>query len=133
MASVDTNVLVRLLIEDDEDQARQAAAFLRTSGRVFISQIVLVEATWVLASVYGLTREQIGHTLELLLAAEPFNVERPELAAEALRLYRESSADFSDCLILASARASNELPLATFDAAAGRLPGARRLGSRRKR
>ena len=63
MASVDTNVLVRLLIEDDEDQARQAAAFLRTSGRVFISQIVLVEATWVLASVYGLTREQIGHTL----------------------------------------------------------------------
>lgn len=133
MPAVDTNVLVRLLTEDDEDQARQAGTFLRTAGRVFVSHVVLVETTWVLSSVYALTREEVGRTLELLFAGESFKIERPELAAEALRLYRESSADFADCLILTTARAANELPLATFDDRAGRLAGARRLGSKRKR
>ena len=133
MASVDTSVLVRSLTEDEDEQTRQAEAFLRSAGRVFISHVVLVEATSVLVTVYGLSRDEIRRALDLLLNDESLAVERPELAAEALRLFRESSADFADCLILAVSRAANELPLATFDDAAGRLPGARRLGSKRKR
>lgn len=132
MPAVDTNALVRLLVEDDDEQARHASAFLRTSGRVFVSHVVLVEAVWVLGGVYGLKRGQLQRTLELILAADAFSVERPEVAAEALRLFRETAADFADCLIASTASAAGELPLATFDAAAGHLPGARRLGRKSK-
>lgn len=133
MAAVDTNVLIRLLIEDDENQGRHAEAFVRTAGRVFVSLVVLVEASWVLSSVYELSRDELGTTIDLLLAGDAFVVEKPELAAEALRLYRASHAQFADCVIVASAQAANELPLATFDEAASRLPGARRLGGKRVR
>jgi predicted nucleic-acid-binding protein len=126
--AVDTNVLIRLVTEDDEGQLRFAAAFVRNSGRVFVSHIVLVEAAWVLSSGHGFSRDELARALDIVLATGSFAVERPELVAEALGYFRASRADFSDCLIAATARAANELPLATFDAAAARVPGCRRLG-----
>jgi predicted nucleic-acid-binding protein len=133
VAAVDTNVLLRLLVDDDETQARDAAAFVRTSGRVFVSHVVLVEASWVLASAYGLGRQELARTIELVLSTDAFHVERAEILGYALANFRQSTADFADCVIAATARAAGELPLGTFDAAAGRLPGARRLGRKRKR
>ena len=133
MPAVDTNVLLRLIVDDDEEQTRDANAFVRASGRVFVSQVVLVEAAWVLARAYGLSRAQLARAIELVLAADAFTVERSDLVVESLKLFGSSNADFSDCVIAATARAANELPLATFDAAASRLPDTRRLGRKRKR
>ena len=133
MPAVDTNVLLRLIVDDDEEQTRDANAFVRASGRVFVSQVVLVEAAWVLARAYGLSRAQLARAIELVLAADAFTVERSDLVVESLKLFASSNADFSDCVIVATARAANELPLATFDAAASRLPDTRRLGRKRKR
>lgn len=132
MPAVDTNVLLRLLVEDDERQTREAHAFVRSAGRVFVSHVVVVEASWVLSSAYGLSRKQLARTIELVLKTDVFAIERRELLVEALALFESSSADFADCVIAATARAANELPLATFDAAASRLPHARRIGRKRK-
>ena len=133
MAAVDTNVLLRLIVDDDEEQTRAASAFVRASGRVFVSQVVVVEAAWVLSSAHGLTRVQVARALQLVLSTDAFAVERAELIAESLRLFESSSADFADCVIVTAARAAGELPLATFDAALSRLPDTRRLGPKRKR
>lgn len=133
MPAVDTNVLVRLVVEDDEEQTRHATAFLRSAGRVFVSHVVVVEAAWVLSSAYGLSREQLARALDLVFATDSFSVERPEILNEALAYFRESKADFADCVIVATARAAGELPLATFDKATSRLEGARRLGRKATR
>lgn len=133
MPAVDTNVLVRLLVEDDEEQSRQAEAFVRSAGRVFVSHVVMVETAWVLTGAHGMTREQLSRALEIMLAMDSLAVERPEIVVEALKSFTNSKADFADCLIAATARAAGELPLATFDHDASRLPGARRLGKKRRR
>jgi predicted nucleic-acid-binding protein len=133
VAAVDTNVLLRLLVDDDEEQTRDATAFVRSAGSVFVSHVVVVEAAWVLSGVYELSRLQLSRALELVLTTDAFTVERPDVLVEALKLFGGSKADFADCVIAATARAAGELPLATFDVAASRLPDARRLGRKRKK
>ena len=133
MPAVDTNVLLRLLVDDDEEQARDASAFVRTAGRVFVSHIVVVEAVSALSRAYELSRERLARAIKLVLATDAFTVERPELLLEALKRFEASKAEFSDCVIAVTARAAGELPLATFDAALSRLPDTRRLGRKRGR
>ena len=131
MPAADTNVLVRLVADDDEQQQRHVSSFLRRSGPVFVSHVVLTETCWVLVRAYALSRADLARSVEMFLSTDVLRVERPEIVAEALRSFRSSAADFSDCLILASARAANELPLATFEDRLGRLEGAIRLGGKR--
>ena len=69
----------------------------------------------------------------MLVEVPSFRLEGAPVVQAALAEYRTSSADFSDCLILAAARAVNELPLATFDAKLARLEGATKVGSGRRR
>jgi predicted nucleic-acid-binding protein len=130
VAAADSNVVLRLLVRDDEAQYRAAHAFLRTSERVFVAHIVLVEVVWALASTYGYPKPRIVAALERLLDLDAVTLQDPAAIASALEDYRSSQADFSDCLILAIARRENELPLATFDARLSRLDGTRKLGAR---
>ncbi len=133
MAAVDTNVLVRLLVDDDEDQVRQARAFLRAHGPAWVSLLVVLEVTWVLVSAYAFDRRGVAIAIESLLSLSAVEVEEPEVVAAALDAFRASSADFGDCLILVCARRADRLPLATFDIDLGRVDGARRLGAKRRK
>jgi predicted nucleic-acid-binding protein len=117
-------------VRDDEAQYRAAHAFLRTAGRVFVAQVVLVEVVWALASTYGYPKPRIVAAIERLLDLDAVSLQDAAVVASALDDYRSSQADFSDCLILAIARREQELPLGTFDARLGRLKGARKLGGR---
>jgi predicted nucleic-acid-binding protein len=128
MAAADTNVLLRLLLDDDEEQARAARAFLRAHAPLFVSHVVIVEASWVLSSAYRFSRKQLGDVLNMLLDTDGLAVERPSIVSAALRHFGESSADFSDCLILATAQAAAAAPLATFDRKLAKLSGARHIG-----
>jgi predicted nucleic-acid-binding protein len=123
MRAVDTNVLVRLLTQDD---AGQAAAFVE--GGAWVSHLVLAEATWVLAAVYTRTSRQIAEALSLLLEHEALVIEEPEVVSAALgHLRKKPALGFSDCLILEVARKAGHLPLGTFDRGLGGLDGATRL------
>lgn len=127
MASADTNVLVRLLTNDEPKQAGAARRFIATHGPLRVSQLALAEALWVLDGTYRLDRADQAEVVEAMLAGAEFVLERETEVEAALRSFRASKADFSDCLLLANATAAGELPLATFDRALGKLPGAQPL------
>lgn len=128
MRAVDTNVLVRLAVRDDARQVEAAEAFV--AGGAWVSQVVLVEFAWVLASVYELGAAEIAAAVEILLNHAQLTVEGSEVVAAALKQYRAKPAvGFSDCLVLEIARKAGHLPLGTFDRELGRLPGAERLAA----
>ena len=126
MRAVDTNVLVRLLARDDEQQAAVAEAFVANGA--WISHVVLVETTWVLASVYGRSAQQMADAIALLLEHEALVLQDPDVVALAVaQLRRKPAVGFSDCLILEIARKAGHLPLGSFDRTLGRLDGAHKL------
>jgi predicted nucleic-acid-binding protein len=128
VAAADTNVIVRLLTADDAAEFRHADAFVKSNKSVFVSNVVLAETVWVLTSAYRYTKKQIVSALEGLLEVPDIELEDDGVVSEALDDYRASTADFSDCLVLAIARARGRTPLATFDRRLARLQSARRLG-----
>lgn len=126
MRAVDTNVLLRLITRDDEEQVDAAEAFVRKGA--WVSHLVLVETTWVLASAYELTHALVARAIEMLLNHAELTVQDADVVASALEHYRaRPSLSFSDCLVLETARKAGHLPLGTFDRALGKLEGAERL------
>ncbi|MEI7496682.1 MAG: type II toxin-antitoxin system VapC family toxin [Betaproteobacteria bacterium] len=127
MLGIDTNVLVRFLVRDEQTQFEKARKLLKrevSSGRrVFINQLVLLEAEWVLRSRYGLTKTQMLETISGLLDAPDIQLEDEPAVEEALFIWRDAKADFADCLIGARNRRLGCKATATFDTKALKLPG----------
>lgn len=126
MIGLDTNVLVRYLMQDDAAQAAKANRLIERCTAEepgFIVLVVLVELVWVLESSYGIARARIAAALELLLRTRELRVEQPEAAWHAVRLYRETRADFADTLIARCAAAAGCERTLTFDRDAARLAG----------
>ena len=103
MKGLDTNVLVRYLVQDDPKQAAQASKFIEThctdERPCFIGQIVLCELAWVLESNYHQDRVQIASIIEQLLQVGQLDVMEPEVVWRALNDYENSNADFPDHLL----------------------------------
>jgi predicted nucleic-acid-binding protein len=127
MRAVDTNVLVRLLTRDDVRQTEAAEAFVAPGA--WVSHVVLVEATWVLDSVYELAKQRLVRALEMLLDHAQLTIQDADVVRVALDRFRHSRADFSDCLVLEIARKAGHVPLGTFDRVLGAIEGAERLRS----
>jgi predicted nucleic-acid-binding protein len=128
MRAVDTNVLVRLATRDDPQQTLAAEAFV--SAGAWVPHLVLVEAMWVLSSVYGLEPGKIATALEMFLSHQDLTIQDADAVEAALENFRKRPAlGFSDCLILEVARKAGHLPLGTFDRGLGKLDGAQRLGA----
>jgi predicted nucleic-acid-binding protein len=126
MRAVDTNVLVRLLARDDPRQLAAAETFVQPGA--WISHLVLMEAVWVLDSVYNVKPEQIAKGVEVLLDHNTMVVQDADVVKAAVTQYRRHPGlGFSDCLILEVARAAGHAPLGTFDRAFGKLQGAQKL------
>jgi len=127
MLGIDTNVLVRFLVRDDQTQFEKTRKLLKrevSSGRrVFINQLVLLEAEWVLRSRYGLTKTQMLETISGLLDAPDIQLEDEPAVEEAVFVWRDANADFADCLIGARNRRLGCKATATFDTKALKLPG----------
>jgi len=103
MIGLDTNVLVRYIVQDDPKQARVATRLIEsrcTPDRPgYISFIVLVEVVWVLARAYGYSRDVIFKVLQQILSTAELDVENHTLAWLALTDYQNGNANYSDCLI----------------------------------
>jgi|SRR6185295_17348383 len=126
MRAVDTNVLVRLLTRDHAQQTADADAFVADGA--WISHQVLMEAMWVLSSVYELAAGKIAIAVEMLLNHRSLSIQDADVAAAALGHFRKRPAvGFSDCLILESARKAGHLPLGTFDRKLSTLDGAQKI------
>ena len=131
MAALDTNVLVRYLVQDDDRQLAAARklilAAVRAGETLYVPITVLLELEWVLRSSFGFEKEQIVATLSSLLATVELSFESEAAAEIALALYQRGQADFSDCVHVALAHAAGQSPLWTFDRAASKLDGAKAL------
>ena len=128
MRAIDTNALVRILTGDDALQSAAATAFIQAEGPAWVSLVVLVETIGVLESVYERSKSQLVHALHRILDNRELAVEDPAVACAALDRYQaRGKLDFGDCLILEVARKAGHLPLATFDKALAKTPGAHQL------
>lgn len=126
MLALDTNVLVRVLVDDPTapEQCRAARQMVSEAGEVAISQVVQIETAWVLAGAYGLSRSTLCEVMTKLSAHPAFHLQRLPIFLTALQCFREAHADFADCMILAESAAEGSA-LATFDRKFARLPGTR--------
>lgn len=131
MPAIDTNVIVRLLMRDDEAQHARAQRLVRdslaTGEGVFVSVTVALELEWVLRSRFALDKHAVLHTFSQLLSTVELRFEAATAVEWALRQYKDAATDFSDCLHAALAGQAGEKPLWTFDKAAAKVDGAQLL------
>jgi predicted nucleic-acid-binding protein len=102
MIGLDTNVLLRLFIDDDAEQCERARAFVSAAsedGPCLVNVVVLAEFVWTLAKPLRRPKNEIVYYLEGLLSSDDLEIERKAAALAALADYREGSADFSDYLL----------------------------------
>ncbi len=118
MIGLDTNVLVRHIMQDDAKQsplANRLVESLSAESPGFVPLVSLVELNWVLSAAYGLDSEQIVQALEGLLRTKEIVVEKAETVWKALRVFQSTGADLADCLIERSAAAAGCDRTMTFD------------------
>ena len=138
MISIDTNVLLRYLLEDDETQSVLAASIINGSEEVLITDVVLVETIWTLrGKKYQLSKSELVDVIKTLFQEPSIRFEDGQAIWLALNDYRKAKpvrgkgADFADALIVNKAKfIANKQGeafggLYTFDKAAQKLPGAK--------
>lgn len=131
MAGLDTNVLVRWIVDDDSRQAaRVQRLFEDARGQgtpLFVPSTVMLELEWVLRSRYKFDKFTILGAFNALLETQEFEFQDEPALERALALYRQNSADFADCLHAGQCGSAGRAPMITFDEAAARLPSVERL------
>ena len=129
MIGLDTNVLVRYLVQDDPGQSRKAIRVITKQctrdDPGFINRIALCELVWVLESAYGYSKDTIVAVLEKLLRTSQLKIEDVQTAWTAFRMYQKGKADFADCLMGTTNRLDGCETTVTFDQAASKLEGFR--------
>lgn len=119
MKGLDTNVLLRYIVEDDPSQTKQAAKIIEEAERrqeaLFISLPVLCEFVWVLERNYRQSRAAIGNVLESILDTDLFVIQMELCARESLHEFRAGKAGFADFIIGAIAKDAGCDWVYTFD------------------
>jgi predicted nucleic-acid-binding protein len=127
MLGVDTNVLVRYLTRDDKSQYEKARRLidreLAKGEPVLVSLLVLLETEWVLRSRYDLSKEEIVTAFSALLDTVDLAIEDEPTVENAVYSWKDSAADFADCMIDARNRRLGCRTTATFDGRALKVPG----------
>ena len=130
MTGLDTNVIVRFLVQDDPEQSASAGRLFDTftvDAPGFVSAIAIVELVWVLQSCYQAGREDVQSAIEGLLRSRELIVERAEVIWQSLRLFIKGSADFADCVIERCGQAAGCDHTMTFDQKAAKATGMKLL------
>ena len=129
MIGIDTNILIRFIVQDDPRQSRIATNFLErhltkeNSG--FISQIVLCEVVWVLKRAYGFEKAVIVRVIRQILDTTELTVEHADSARQAVSDFEKGNADFSDYWIGLSNQFVGCDYTVTFDSKAASHPSFR--------
>ena len=127
MPTLDTNVLLRYLVQDDPKQTRAAdqyvQQFAQSEATLFIPLSVVHETEWVLRSVYTFSKESIIEVFVSLLETREMQFQDEATVERAVFLFREHNVDFADCLHVATAFTYEQLPMMTFDKKASRVDG----------
>lgn len=127
MIGLDTNILVRHLVQDDPVQSPKATALieerLTEANPGFISTVVMVETAWVLERSYALAAHEIAGAIERILQIESLLVENQPEVFTAMTALKEGRGSFADALVGAINNQAGCSRTLTFDRKALRLPG----------
>ena len=127
MLGIDTNVLIRYLVRDDQPQYEKARRLINREVSVrepvLVSLLVLLETEWVLRSRYELAKPDIVAAFSALLDAAELAFEDEPSIEHAIYSWKDSAAEFADCLIEARNRRLGCRATATFDGKALKLAG----------
>jgi len=127
MIGIDTNVLVRVFVDDSSAQTKLALRFLNTLSEHkpgFVGLVVLVELAWVLKRSYGFSQDAVMVAFDTLLDSANIEIERSDIAQSAVEVARDTGTDIADNLIAMVAMEAGASKVVTFDRnAAKRIPG----------
>lgn len=103
MIGIDTNVIIRYIVQDDPEQAKVATKLIEQSCSLdhpgYINQIVLCEIVWILRRNYKLDKQSICQVIEQIMRTDRLMIEDIQLVWKALETFIETKADFADCLL----------------------------------
>jgi predicted nucleic-acid-binding protein len=131
MIGLDTNVLVRYIMQDDPKQSPKATRLiegLTPQEPGFVPLVSTVELVWVLSAAYDLNRQQVSAALDSLLRSKEIVMDRADQVLQAQRRFNAGGADFADCLIEQIARDAGCTATMTFDARAVKAAGMTLVG-----
>ena len=127
MSGLDTNVLVRWLLDDDAKQSASVGVLLSEARAkaeaLFVPTTVALELEWVLRSRYQFDKPTVVKTFSALLETQELDFENEALLEQSLDFYKHGSADFADCLHAGACAVARRSPLLTFDRGAAKLEG----------
>ena len=127
MIGLDTNILVRLFVDDDPVQVRQAREFVNErcgpDNPAFVDRVALCEMVWVLSAGYGYGRAEVAGVVRKLLVSIDTVLEDGDAVQAALKAFQTRGVDFADALIGEVNRARGCEATATFDRKAATLDG----------
>jgi len=119
MIGIDTNVLVRYLVQDDPEQSAQSTVLIEQqcslSSPGFLSDIVLCELVWVLTGAYKYDKDLVIEVMEQILVTAELSVKNENVVRKAINDYKSGNADFSDYLIVNNNKQSGCVKTYTFD------------------
>ena len=128
MIAIDTNVIVRIFIDDlNTEQVNMSRKLVQQAKQVYLPHIVIAEMVWVLIRTYELSKPQIVNVLYEIYENAAFMVDNKDLLLNALVLFKENNVDFADCMILVTAKAAGVKHIYTFDTKFARLTGVKNL------
>ena len=131
MTAIDTNVLIRLFVNDDSVQFQKVRAlFDNHAGSkelLWIADIVMLELAWTLDRTYNFARAEICVALKALTGNATVLLESVQQIDEAISLYEQGHAGFADCLLSVKANRAGCNALRTFDKKMRSLPGVKLL------
>ena len=126
MIGLDTNVLVRYIMQDDPKQSPMATKIVESMegvGSGYITLVSIVELVWVLSASFELTRSQVAQALDGIVRTKQFKIESADQVIRALRVFKVGKSDFADCLIERSANSAGCDKTITFDVNASKHAG----------
>ena len=131
MIGIDTNILLRLWLNDDRAQSKRIDQLLAEHGglpgSLLVTDVVLVEAVWTLKSAFEQDKHAQSIAVRSLLEETAFAFEDREAVAAALTLFESGSCGFADCLVVAKHARQGCDFTATFDRGMRKLPGVKLL------
>jgi predicted nucleic-acid-binding protein len=102
-AFVDTSVILRLLVKDDDIKMKAAENLLRNAGRegvvLYLLPVTILEIVWVLEKVFKFKRKDIRELTEAIMNTPQLKVEKEDTFRKALRIYEERNVKFADAVM----------------------------------
>jgi predicted nucleic-acid-binding protein len=102
-AFVDTSVILRILIKDDELKAKAAVNLLKSAGEkdliLYLLPVAVLETVWVLEKVYAFSRKAVREVVEAILNTPELKTEKEAVFRKALKTYVEKNIKFADAVM----------------------------------